>query len=229
MFQSAPRAPARGDCRRPGLRDRQRCFNPRPAHPRGATWDEYQQHRHIWVSIRAPRTRAGRPARALTVPQDLRVSIRAPRTRAGRPTITCTTSPASTFQSAPRAPARGDSYFNWPDVILFQFQSAPRAPARGDIKPDVTLRILSRFQSAPRAPARGDQAVPISRLESKSFNPRPAHPRGATSHERADSGIGAVVSIRAPRTRAGRLVSISNGVASKRVSIRAPRTRAGRR
>ena len=39
------------------------------------------------------------------------------------------------------------------------FQSAPRAPARGDLDAIIPLHLVWLFQSAPRAPARGDQNI----------------------------------------------------------------------
>jgi len=110
------------------------------------------------------------------------VSIRAPRTRAGR---------------------LGSSVICSAGAL---FQSAPRAPARGDKPPWAAGASSSQFQSAPRAPARGDRKFSAPWATSSCFNPRPAHPRGATRRWtlKAQSMI---VSIRAPRTRAGRLLA----------------------
>ena len=134
------------------------CFNPRPAHPRGAT--------SCYLSIRED---------------------------------------TSSFQSAPRAPARGDFTIRARFTRCMTFQSAPRAPARGDMKTKIALLILSLFQSAPRAPARGDTSLSTETKFMSRFNPRPAHPRGATFQSHVNAGISYFVSIRAPRTRAGRL------------------------
>ena len=108
------------------------------------------------------------------------VSIRAPRTRAGRQKVFRAMGNKFMFQSAPRAPARGDKEMDAESPVndcfnprpahprgattcrtagrpwLKLFQSAPRAPARGDdIYRDI-YRTADMFQSAPRAPARGD-------------------------------------------------------------------------
>ena len=62
-----------------------------------------------------------------------------------------------------------------------QFQSAPRALARGDASSRRTRARQDRFQSAPRALARGDKFFPHLLPVYRSFNPRPAHSRGATA------------------------------------------------
>ena len=86
-------------------------------------------------------------------------------------------------------------------------------------------RRHNQFQSAPRA--RGDQVMVVEWADSRCFNPRPALARGATADGLVLS-IGRHVSIRAPRTRAGRPCPESKRLSFHRVSIRAPRTRAGR-
>src|SRR2546427_85003 len=108
MFQSAPRARARGDTTgvlrgpwRPG-------FNPRPALARGATKTRRVCNLLFRVSIRAPRSRAGRLGRGLGLAAAEVVSIRAPRSRAGRHHALALRNLEKQFQSAPRARARGD-------------------------------------------------------------------------------------------------------------------------
>jgi len=60
-FQSAPRVRTRGDRLRPRIRDDGPVrFNPRPAFARGATGSSLQASRWGIVSIRAPRSHAGR-------------------------------------------------------------------------------------------------------------------------------------------------------------------------
>ena len=301
MFQSAPRALARGDHRSRRWRDGRACFNPRPAHSRGATrsWthslavvSEFQSAPRalargdllvvqllcggLEVSIRAPRTRAGRP-QSLTQPgQPALVSIRAPRTRAGRHVPGVTFPAPSMFQSAPRALARGDPQsLTQPGQPALVSIRAPRtragrprgakatgcasrgfnprpAHSRGAtqflrrvfISQLVSIRaprtragrhsyaryerLFDGFQSAPRALARGDRDQGSKEPVRGRFNPRPAHSRGATPQERVRACPGVVVSIRAPRTRAGRPGGARDRHAAGHVSIRAPRTRAGR-
>ncbi len=158
VFQSAPRAHARGDVLQCSSTSTWHCFNPRPALTRGATRtnDNTKTPRQsfnprpaltrgatavswcvapvVVVSIRAPRSRAGRPGLRPSQPLGLSVSIRAPRSRAGRPT------------------AFSHADFAW------------------------------LFQSAPRAHARGDQFVALVVVVQACFNPRPALTRGATQH-----------------------------------------------
>ncbi len=83
-FQSAPRAHARGDAITSRFQRLSNCFNPRPALTRGATLD---QGVHSTVGV---------------------VSIRAPRSRAGRLDPGAIRTTQFSFQSAPRAHARGD-------------------------------------------------------------------------------------------------------------------------
>src|SRR6266852_6271370 len=108
MFQSAPRTPARGDLSLANSFFRIACFNPRPAHLRGATFQSTKAWRGWFVfqsaprtpargdsenldwlasqvvSIRAPHTCAGRPKKQLCGRRLVQVSIRAPHTCAGR-------------------------------------------------------------------------------------------------------------------------------------------------
>ena len=87
---------------------------------------------------------------------------------------------------------------------FYGFQSAPRARARGDVELIVTLYPQREFQSAPRARARGDSLDGDSIPQQFEFQSAPR------ARARGDQNIGplivgvAVVSIRAPRTRAGR-------------------------
>ena len=226
-FQSAPRARARGDI-----------------------FSAPNASQNLPVSIRAPRTRAGR----LFTPKCSPVLMvgfnprpahaRGATSRAGSAiAVPCA------FQSAPRARARGDFLGSARAFMVISFQSAPRARARGDLhlhvlvdarwivsiraprtragRPGAEASIVSksRFQSAPRARARGDRSSTASAQRSICFNPRPAHARGATSQQliRYDASS---VSIRAPRTRAGRPVSKHHpGSGAKRFQS-APRARA---
>jgi len=134
LFQSAPRARARGDTNSLGAQIHLTGFQSAPrARARGdlANLPGYDDE---LVSIRAPRTRAGRqnPLRARDLVRV--VSIRAPRTRAGRPGGSGLTATALKFQSAPRARARGDRFIPADVLAREWFQSAPRARARGDVR-----------------------------------------------------------------------------------------------
>ena len=75
--------------------------------------------------------------------------------------------------------------------------------------------------------ARGDQTAARTDGGHQRFNPRPALSRGATG-DGDRTGSHYVVSIRAPRFRAGRLARHRPARQQRRVSIRAPRFRAGR-
>ena len=179
-FQSAPRARARGDDKEKPAVAVLLCFNPRPAHARGATGYKSRLGRSIGVSIRAPRTRAGRRLGSNRERRKRPVSIRAPRTRAGRHTLIQTTGVGNLFQSAPRARARGDQLCAQNITNLYVFQSAPRARARGDGGTYNIVNCRIEFQSAPRARARGDLLWAERHQLLCCFNPRPAHARGAT-------------------------------------------------
>jgi len=156
------------------------CFNPRPAHARGATWTVRLTPPRPCPFQSAPRARArGDRTRTQELLAKL-VSIRAPRTRAGRRLVHLD----SPHQSA-------------------KFQSAPRARARGDSSLMSLVKSRPSFNPRP-AHARGATLNGERRKRiHRSFNPRPAHARGATCGlaeiQRTDD-----VSIRAPRTRAGR-------------------------
>ena len=155
------------------------CFNPRPALARGATGKDGPAGPGFEVSIRAPRSRAGRPDMIEQLKGYFGVSIRAPRSRAGR------------------RGGRGRACGAW------VFQSAPRARARGDGNAAPAAAQQVEFQSAPRARARGDARAAPAPTPSRCFNPRPALARGATDAQAGDPGA-ELVSIRAPRSRAGR-------------------------
>ncbi len=227
MFQSAPRACARGDLANRAVLLVPRRFNPRPALARGAT----------------PRHAARRPRQP--------VSIRAPRLRAGRLQILLECGADLGFQSAPRACARGDANLDTLRRHLLAFQSAPRACARGDRCTKHDRLRKRRFQSAPRACARGDWVLDTGDEYSPCFNPRPALARGATpGHQRARRGqisfnprpALARGATRASRGRANTRSgfnprpALARGATSRPtampashcVSIRAPRLRAGR-
>src|SRR5437870_5601314 len=100
---------ARGATPFPGACDRT-CysFNPRPAFARGATLREIGREHLGQVSIRAPRSHAGRPTSPVTVTTFLDVSIRAPRSHAGRRGTGGLLKCLIGFQSAPRVRTRGD-------------------------------------------------------------------------------------------------------------------------
>jgi len=131
------------------------------------------------------------------------------------------------FQSAPRARARGDIGIIQFRSRLSGFQSAPRARARGDCAGvSIPFRGFA-FQSAPRARARGDQ---VQGRESPGTGVSIRAPRSRAGR-RGDDPFRLemnLVSIRAPRSRAGRRRPNDCGVGSGMVSIRAPRSRAGR-
>ena len=203
------------------------CFNPRPARARGATrCQQSAQRTGSWFQS-APRARA----------------------RGDCYTFFNESGP-SKFQSAPRAPARGDRSSQFEMVASGKFQSAPRAPARGDRSSQFEMVASGKFQSAPRARARGD-STSLCRVNGwMKFQSAPRAPaRG--DFLLTDSFTVRNVSIRAPRTRAGRLFvdrffhrpkrfnprpararGATKGTIRRRprrgVSIRAPRARAGR-
>ena len=217
QFQSAPRVLLRGDrsSRQQGCSIRG--FNPRPAFFCGATRSRSGKHQDRYVSIRAPRSSAGRPAAAWSSPV------------------------TAMFQSAPRVLLRGDgvnrlyaiehSCFNprpaffcgatWlaytrygqhhcfnprpaffcgatviasfhSGILQSMFQSAPRVLLRGDSARQAhTCRYHAMFQSAPRVLLRGDRSADSHGLDALSFNPRPAFFCGATQGKQ--STLGSVV------------------------------------
>ena len=67
-----------------GLSQKPSSFNPRPALSRGAMQMRAFKHNGKIVSIRAPRSRAGRFGSSELIIPWFDVSIRAPRSRAGR-------------------------------------------------------------------------------------------------------------------------------------------------
>ena len=108
VFQSAPRVLLRGDAYNPGSGRPHWCFNPRPAFFCGATWRIRQSSSTFYVSIRAPRSSAGRPDLA-----NWQAFL-------------------AWFQSAPRVLLRGDARLAWWRATTCKFQSAPRVLLRGD-------------------------------------------------------------------------------------------------
>src|SRR6185503_1930026 len=132
------------------------------------------------------------------------VSIRAPRSRAGRQFTTRVWPAVVGFQSAPRALARGDAHDPAPAPIGVGVSiRAPRSRAgrpgtgcrsaawRRSFNPRPALsrwatpsldfpRAADMFQSAPRALARGDWSRASGSRDPPGFNPRPALSRGAT-------------------------------------------------
>src|SRR2546426_669599 len=149
-------------------------------HLHGATWSHWTTAQVICVSIRAPCTCTGRRVGAGAAFAPCAVSIRAPCTCTGRPVVgrdsrdnyvvsirapcTCTGRQSTdafiqcdvSFQSAPRALARGDARSGEWLGNAGTFQSAPRALARGDCGDNACCGTPRKFQSAPRALARGD-------------------------------------------------------------------------
>ncbi len=131
LFQSAPRACARGDEARDTADHRRAQFQSAPrACARG---DAMPAHSASWAT---------------------QVSIRAPRLRAGRPTTAAAPAHPLPFQSAPRACARGDQAVPAIAWLAHEFQSAPRACARGDQEGPSLPAADRRFNPRP-ALARG--------------------------------------------------------------------------
>ncbi len=226
-FQSAPRAHARGDICSKSSKPSARSFNPRPALTRGATQFAGGHSRDIRVSIRAPRSRAGRRHRAFT-------PVR-----------------FSRFQSAPRAHARGDESGVTKQLSLRCFNPRPaltrgatleiggllaagivsiRAPRSRAGRPSTAGFCLGAnlFQSAPRAHARGDVSGQLP-VVSGCVSIRAPRSRAGRPSRHAGRFDAINVSIRAPRSRAGRLMKLARVIDGLFVSIRAPRSRAGRR
>src|SRR5439155_425834 len=131
----------------------------------------------------APRVRTRGDVSYAMNPRRRRVSIRAPRSHAGRrPMLYSVAIPAA-------------------------FQSAPRVRTRGDEEPLFYGRDHETFQSAPRVRTRGDVGNDFKLVHGQCFNPRPAFARGATQRQ-IFQGMDLGVSIRAPRSHAGRRVSL---------------------
>ncbi len=117
-----------------------RCgFNPRPAHASGATYQTSLPPLCLFVSIRAPLTRAGRRAPVRAIGQEIWVSIRAPLTRAGR--LKRLREMVSLIRVSIRAPltraGRHTACVLNPESM--PFQSAPRSRERGDCGRFITL------------------------------------------------------------------------------------------
>ena len=108
MFQSAPRAEARGDQRSRAPAPAMSGFNPRPAPKRGAMRIPCASILPVTVSIRAPRRSAGRSKDEELIPS------------------------LNWFQSAPRAEARGDLIRYLAGIHSVGFNPRP-APKRGAI------------------------------------------------------------------------------------------------
>ena len=176
----APRTRAGRPARRSTLVRRLGGFNPRPAHSRGATAEPHAARAACPCFNPRPAHSRGATRAWCDVSCTVYVSIRAPRTRAGRP-------------AEPHAARAACPCFN------------PRpAHSRGATEGSEGDRMREPwFQSAPRALARGDAVSPACIHLPACFNPRPAHSRGATLLREIREAVRRV-SIRAPRTRAGR-------------------------
>ena len=156
------------------------------------------------------------------------VSIRAPRSSAGRLQFDGCTHSITPFQSAPRVLLRGDHLPPHSSASYFCFNPRPAFFCGATLCGYPFARIHPEFQSAPRVLLRGDVAFRPPGDLPNSFNPRPAFFCGAT-HWNSGAHRRDGVSIRAPRSSAGRrtagrIVDLANNV-----SIRAPRSSAGRR
>ena len=200
----------------------------RPALARGATSEPGGFADVRGVSIRAPRSRAGRPAQSPILQPDPRQFQSAPRARArGDLDLFSGIGGFALFQSAPRARARGDPITTPPPRPRSRFQSAPRARARGDLTVPLNGSFEYSFQSAPRARARGDYST-VPRPEAiAGFNPRPALARGATAVNPGILRDGPCFNPRPALARGATIASPPDQLAAE-VSIRAPRSRAGR-
>ncbi len=192
LFQSAPRARARGDKDRHGLRAAPRGFNPRPAHARGATLEGRGLQPLLGGFNPRPAHARGATTPTAFCPRSSVVSIRAPRTRAGRQIDVWTSRRSSAFQSAPRARARGDAagdedHRGAGEVSI----RAPRTRAGRRRRPAlhgacsiVSIRAPRTRAGRPSPPTPRTRAGRLVRCVAPnkydSFNPRPAHARGAT-------------------------------------------------
>ncbi len=181
------------------------------------------------VSIRAPLSRAGRPLRVAGRIDSVVVSIRAPLSRAGRLLMPVLNSATAAFQSAPRSRER-DDFLGHPDPgadlvsiraplsragrhrvrhQLCQLQEVSiRAPLSraGRLDPSRISWWFVMFQSAPRSRERDDTPAGANSADALKFQSAPR------SRERDDLGVPDAlpsfsrVSIRAPLSRAGRLI-----------------------
>ena len=215
-FQSAPRALARGDAVPPAIRLSERPVSIRAPRSRtGRLKHARRLSRTFWFQS-APRALArGDAAKARHDGLRLDVSIRAPRSRTGRPNEIPHSTIFAMFQSAPRALARGDAEVPANHMRINVFQSAPRALARGDPSPCISATWMRLFQSAPRALARGDAPATAPNITLVVFQSAPrALARGDLA--RAVPGGAQNVSIRAPRSRTGRLWMVAPEASSAR-------------
>jgi len=155
------------------------------------------------------------------------VSIRAPRSSAGRPAAVVAAPELIKFQSAPRVLLRGDKGEGGNDDFIKVSIRAPRSSAgrraRTNGRDD-----HGRFQSAPRVLLRGDIAARLLRFDQIGFNPRPAFFCGATTWEPIRAAEGSRFNPR-PAFFCGATGDVVVSGDSFWVSIRAPRSSAGRR
>ena len=157
LFQSAPRVLLRGDRREAGKR-------------------------HVeTVSIRAPRSSAGRPQTAFNLLTTLQVSIRAPRSSAGRHCIRRQQSDdCQRFNPRPAFFCGATTLLAACGLATGVSIRAPRSSAGRHPNPDV-VAAAQWFQSAPRVLLRGDAIGYSYTAEELRFNPRPAFFCGATA------------------------------------------------
>src|ERR1035437_4072610 len=229
-FQSAPRVLLRGDWLKLSNLFRYICFNPRPAFFCGATPFPF------WSGLIGsgfnprPAFFCGATLWRARLPDPQQVSIRAPRSSAGRRLKPgCKAGPRAEFQSAPRVLLRGDHLANKFGHLLHVSIRAPRSSAgrrSGKRTTACTSRsfnprpaffcgatlsrrtpyatwccfnprpaffcgatrtprpltsLLWRFQSAPRVLLRGDGAPCVQTKAFSSFTPPPAFFGGATA------------------------------------------------
>src|SRR5213080_3750562 len=132
MFQSAPRVRTRGDQDPEEGRRGLRSFNPRPAFARGATrWMRELPHFTLGFNPRPAFARGATYGDGDGSGYG-DVSIRAPRSHAGRLAAGLAAGRDHEFQSAPRVRTRGDAHGRALCPDRGGFQSAPRVRTRGD-------------------------------------------------------------------------------------------------
>ena len=155
------------------------------------------------VSIRAPRSSAGRQNATDDEYRVIAVSIRAPRSSAGRRSFSSVSRASLCFNPRPAffcgATGRGGARGTESEVSI----RAPRSSA-GRPGPQRSTTTSMQFQSAPRVLLRGDVVHLAQNSQEAGFNPRPAFFCGATNEGGYDTGTPTSVSIRAPRSSAGR-------------------------
>ncbi len=178
-------------------------FNPRPAQSSGAT-----VLRRIGVA-------------------DSTVSIRAPLSRAGRPARRRVRSTSAVFQSAPRSVERGDP------TTAAHATDASGVSIRAPLSRAGRLRVRAGCSADPvsiRAPlsraGRPQPSAIVSAMRLVSI--RAPLSRAGRLVRTSASRNGTLVSIRAPLSRAGRRSRRGESAHSRSVSIRAPLSRAGR-